>query len=806
MMKRYAGILLGCLMLYSVRGQLPDGSIAPDFNLIDIDGKQHHLYSYLSQGKTVILNFSQAFCSDCWNYFQSGALQDFYTLYGPTGTDEATVIMIESDPIMGLDDLNGNTSATAGDWVSEANFAIIDDTAANDEYMPNLSPTVYGIHPDKTIRELGRAFTEELFAFVQEFDGPINQFDTIIKVDITNLKDVSCAGFTDGAIDLTVDGPALEYMYEWNTGATTEDLNGLAEGVYRATITDNLENRHIIDPITVTEPDSLLLLFLRNTPTSETANNGSVVANVSGGTPPYSYIWNTGDNTFNAENLGEGTYSVQVFDANGCQISDSVRLEVPDCSLVLAIGVEPTSCDENPDGSIELLVEGSQGALTFAWSNGATTQSIGGLKSGGYQVTVTDAQGCTAEAGEIITIDDQQSPVARIRGPITLYLNDAGEAELSAAQVDSGSFDNCGILDMQLGQMTYDCGDIGRNFIEFTVIDNNLNITTRDVEVTVLDTIETYWICTDTLVVAGCDGVVNYLPPRIIDNCGTGSVTVLSGLGPGAEFPEGSSTELYSYVSGTGERVECAIEIVVEDKIEASTSAEDVECPGGSTGSATIVIDNAANYSFNWSNGQTTQSATNLLAGNYSVTVTDQQECTFVRSVTVNEPPAITILIDSIKAPDGRGDVFITPIGGEQPYRFEWRLGDAIVSTVEDPSNLDFGDYTLFITDGKGCRSAGIPVTVDINTSVKDQKILRQLSLEPNPTHGPFQVLLKGEKLAQTLHCELRSLEGTLLFETEEPWSERIEISPSAVGSGLYLATFRAGGYAVTKKIVVVNP
>ncbi|MDH3651385.1 MAG: peroxiredoxin family protein, partial [Saprospiraceae bacterium] len=183
-MKRYAGTLLGLLLSTHLWAQLPDGSIAPDFNLIDINGKQHHLYSYLSQGKTVILNFTEAWCQECWNYHQAGALQDFYTLYGPGGTDEATVVFIESDPVLGLDDLMGITSATAGDWISGTPFGIIDDTAANNEFMPLAKPTIYGIYPDKTTTILGRLTTDEIYEYVLAFDGMVNLVDTIIKVNL----------------------------------------------------------------------------------------------------------------------------------------------------------------------------------------------------------------------------------------------------------------------------------------------------------------------------------------------------------------------------------------------------------------------------------------------------------------------------------------------------------------------------------------------------------------------------------------------------------------------------------------------
>ena len=444
--------------------------------------------------------------------------------------------------------------------------------------------------------------------------------------------------------------------------------------------------------------------------------------------------------------------------------------------------------------------------MTFEWSHGATTQNATGLSSGGYEVTITDGQGCTAIAGATVLIEDKQSPIARVRGPITLYLGPEGELELTAAQVDSGSFDNCGILNMQLEQSVYDCSDVGRNFIEFTVIDNNLNITTRDVEVTVVDTIAPYWECTDTVVVASCDGVVNYLVPRIVDNCPNGSVTVLSGLGSGAEFPLGTSTETYSYTSNGGDRVVCTIDVIVEKKISASVSANDVECPGDTDGSATVTIeDGAGQYSFNWSDGQSTQSAVNLSAGNYRVTVSDTSDCTFVKTVLVGEPVSLSVRLDSIKAPDGKGDIFMTPLGGTPPYQYRWMRGNEIISTVQDPKNLDFGVYNLLLIDGLGCQYDLFSVTVDLSTSIDESTPLNQLRLSPNPTAGPFDLVFPESVSSKDRKVEIRSLTGKLIYRRALSSQNEIRITPGHLADGLYLVSVHAGDDRTTRRLVVSN-
>ncbi len=804
-MKHFLLTVTICCISLSLRGQLPDVSISPDFNFFDINGQQHHLYSYLNQGKIVILNFSPAWCQDCWTYHRTNALKDFYNIYGPLGTNQVRVIHIEKDEVMELADLQGLTSASTGDWITGTPYPIIDTSAANDDFMPDPLPTIYGIYPNKFLFNIGRLTSDELFDFLVAYTGPTNIPDTMIKVSMDLVKHPSCTDFEDGAISLSVTGPGLSYSFAWNNGDTTPEISNLLEGIYRCTISDNLGNVHIIDPIDLSDPDTLSLSFLKNTPISETSNDGSVIANVSGGTPPYTYIWSTGGTVDRIQNLGEGVYSVQVIDANGCQIAGSTELKVPDCSIVVLYNVEATACDENPDGAINIEIAGATPPVTFDWSNGATSQSLIDIPSGGYELTVTDAIGCTRTIGTTVGINDDTRPVARVKSqPIRLYLNENGIAEIFAEQVDSGSFDNCAILDMQLAQEIFDCQDIGRNFVEFTVIDKNLNLSSRDVEILVLDTIQPYYLCTENVTVAACDGIVNYTIPQAVDNCPNGSRTIFEGIGSGKSFPLGTSVESYTYVASDGTRLTCDVNVTVEKRITAEVRINDASCPGETDGSATVVVESDEPYTFRWSDGQATQSAVNLAPGNYQVTVSQANECTFIKNFFVGEPVELSIRVDSIKIPDGQSDIYVTILGGTPPYRYEWRSQqNNIVSTVQDPANLQPGTYQLLVTDDNGCTTSS-SIRADQATPVEEYVLFRDLTLGPNPTGGKFSLSFR-HGLGQPAELYLKNMFGHTLYRSNFLLSSVNYFDPGNLAAGFYLVELHLQGHRKELPLLVLN-
>jgi PKD repeat protein len=166
-MKNYASrvvLLLSFFIQFYGFGQLPDGSIAPDFTATDLNGNTVNLYSILNSGKTVFMDISATWCGPCWSYHESHALRDLYNQYGPPGTNELTVLFVEGDASTTLADLNGTGGNTAGNWVAGTPYPILDNASIANQYAIAYYPTVYMICPNKTIKEVGTKTKDQLYA------------------------------------------------------------------------------------------------------------------------------------------------------------------------------------------------------------------------------------------------------------------------------------------------------------------------------------------------------------------------------------------------------------------------------------------------------------------------------------------------------------------------------------------------------------------------------------------------------------------------------------------------------------------
>ncbi len=223
--------------------------------------------------------------------------------------------------------------------------------------------------------------------------------------------DVTCANGTNGSVSASASGGDGNYSYNWSTGASSATITGLSAGIYSVTVTDG-NGCSSSESTTISEPDALTLNTSGNDESCIGAMDGSATATVGGGTPPYSYDWSNGGTTATINNLGTGSYSVIVTDANGCTIASTSDVVVntngiTSCSAMISSsyneGVEISTFGGN-DGSASTDVNGGSLPYSYLWSDGQTGAEATNLSAGTYSVIITDAGGCSCSS-EVTLVD-----------------------------------------------------------------------------------------------------------------------------------------------------------------------------------------------------------------------------------------------------------------------------------------------------------------------------------------------------------------------------------------------------------------
>ena len=219
---------------------------------------------------------------------------------------------------------------------------------------------------------------------------------------------LSSAGCTvGGSASATVIGGTGPYTYTWSTAPTqtTSTATNLPAGTYTVTVVDIATG--CTGTATAVVPSAPTLVATATVISNATClSGGSATVTVTGGTPPYTYIWdnNPALNTQPVTGLGAGPHTVKVTDSKGCIATSAVTIGQNQGPSVTINIQNNATCVAG--GTATAVATGGAGSYTYLWSanaNNATTATVTGLLAGTYTVTVTDAGGCAASATATIT-------------------------------------------------------------------------------------------------------------------------------------------------------------------------------------------------------------------------------------------------------------------------------------------------------------------------------------------------------------------------------------------------------------------
>ncbi|MFN5635850.1 MAG: gliding motility-associated C-terminal domain-containing protein, partial [Flavobacteriales bacterium] len=496
--------------------------------------------------------------------------------------------------------------------------------------------------------------------------------------------DVTCNGLNNGTASVTASGGSAPYTYLWNNNATSTTVSNLSPGNYTVTVTD-ANGCTASANVNITEPTILGASSTSTDVTCNGLNNGTASVTASGGTAPYTYLWSNGPTSANVSNLAPGTYSVVVTDANGCTVSANVNIIEP---AILGASTTSTniSCNGLNNGTANVTASGGTAPYTYLWNNNSTFATVANLAPGNYSVTVTDANGCTVSANVNIT-EPAILGANTASTDVTCNGLNNGTASVTAS---GGTAPYTYLWNNNATSATV--SNLAPGNYTVTVTDANGCTASANVNITEPTILGASTTSTDVT----CNGLNN----------GTANVTASGGTAPYTYLWNNNATSAtvsnlapgnytVTVTDANGCTTSANATISQPSLLTATTTSTNVTCNGQNNGTATgIPAGGISPYTFLWSNNQTTTSITNLNPGNYSVTITDANNCTTNASVTITQP-AILTANSAVNTPilcnGGTATITVTAIGGTSPY------------TNTGNYTVNAGTYTYTVNDVNGC-------------------------------------------------------------------------------------------------------
>ena len=549
----------------------------------------------------------------------------------------------------------------------------------------------------------------------------------VLSTPSTVNSNVSCNGGSGGSATANPSGGTLPYTYSWSNGSTNGNATGLSAGTYTVTVSDNCSASATASVI-ITQPGVLSTTAnVNSNVTCNGGNNGSATASPNGGVSPYNYVWSDAGAQTNSTATGliAGTYTVTVTDVNNCSATASVTISQPIALSTTANANTNVSCNGGSGGSATANPSGGTLPYTYSWSNGGTNGNITGLSAGTYTVTVSD--NCSASATASVTITqpaDALSAAATINSNVTCNGGNNG----SAAAKPSGGTSPYNYVWSDAGAQTNDTATgLVAGTYTVTVTDANNCSATSSVTISqpiVLST--TANVNSNVSCNGGSGGSATANPSG-----GTLPYTYSWSNGSTNGNATGLSAGTYTVTVSDNCSASATASVIITQPGVLSTTANvnsNVTCNGGNNGSATASPSGGVSpYNYVWSDAgaQTNSTATGLIAGTYTVTVTDANNCSATASIIISQPIALSVSIPAstnITCNGAKnGTATALAAGGNSPYTYAWSNGltgtSAYASTSASATSMP-GTYTYTVTVHDQCGATATATVVISNPAV----------------------------------------------------------------------------------------
>ena len=559
----------------------------------------------------------------------------------------------------------------------------------------------------------------------------ITQPQAAIALSSTQVN-VLCSGNNTGSVNLTVTGGTAPYTYAWSNNTTQEDPTGLAAGSYTVTVTD-ANGCTSTTTVMITQPSTLTSSYTQVNVGCFGSNTGSIDLTVTGGVSPYIFAWSNQAITEDLNNIPSGVYTVTATDANGCTTTQTVTITQPQAPLALSTTQVNVLCFGNSTGAVNLTVTGGTAPYTYLWSNNGTVEDPTGMAAGVYTVTVTDANGCTAQTN--VTITQPQAPLALSTTQVNVlcFGNSTGSVNLT---VTGGTAPYTYAWSNNTTQE--DPTGLAAGTYTVTVTDANGCTATTTVTITQPASAVTVTTQSQNILCLNGTGSVNSTPtggvaPYTYSWTNNATTQNITNLQAGTYIV--TVQDANACTASSGSTIFTTLS-QLPVQILNITGTTILTCTN-----PTIVLQATGGVTYNWSGGSTPLNDTNSITqpGLYTVNIVDPNGCPVTQTITLTQnitppTPGITNITGTTIIDCNAPSIDLQATGGGT-YQWNNNLG-----TTSNVNITQAGTYTVVVTAANGCQDSatvGITVAPVPSVTVNDTTICSGQSVTLTPTYYP---------------------------------------------------------------------
>ena len=469
--------------------------------------------------------------------------------------------------------------------------------------------------------------------------------------------------------------------------------------------------------------------------------NGSADLKLTGGVAPFTFEWSNGAKTEDISGLRPGLYSVKVTDAAGATASACIEINQP--GLLSAQVNAPAFLCTGASANIAVVASGGTAPYSFSWGDGATGASRS-VTAGSYSVTVTDSKGC------FVTKD--------------ISIAGGGNFDLAVSKTDVtcfGNYDGSASVTVSGSSETY-----SYSWSNGSTANSISAVAAGRYSVTVTD--QTGCSASDTVIIAQPSSIQlsTALLPVTCSGAGV-DVTVSGGVAPYRYFwNHGARTEDLSglangnYFLRVSDANGCikstSVTVSGVNLLSINSSVTPVSCSSDNDGAIQInVTGGVAPYSYNWSNGSTSQNISGLSSASYTVSVTDANSCSKSLTVLVpkDDPFDFDVELNDVSC-DGSDDgaIALNP-PAHSDFTYQWSHGE----TGYYVGGLSEGGYSVVVTTDQGCEKTmdfyiSNPLPIELSTSTNsDPCASGSIDLTVSGGTSPYRYLWSNSATSEDL-------------------------------------------------------